>query len=304
MHAQEAIATLVPAVVAVPNDTDWQIRTPAVGKLVFKGTPDGVGAGAIAGTLVIPAPGVAGLVASLIVYGLIANAQQSEQRTKAQVEADKVIAPYQPTLDKLPVNDIYQAALDKTRFGRTKSLMVPVNAAVNTEVIEIVPIFTLTQDQRALVLDNLVSVFSPKGSTNSASQLIYKNVVRVVSNPLPAAADAATPMVDSWTAADGRLLSQVASSLLSESLDMVLAELALGSAVVEAEQKTIRYLEGGLQQVERATLVSKRCDRLNLKTLRGWLMSVPVAAVAASGSDAAKSDAATQVCDLVGVTAK
>lgn len=300
-HAQEAIAILAPSLVAVPNDTDWQIRPPAAGKLVFKGMPSGVGAGAVAGTLVIPAPGVAGIVASLIVYGLITSGQQAEQRTKAQVEADKVLAPYQPALDKLSVNGVYQAAIDKTRFGRTKTLLVTpsvgVNGAVNgTNVIEIVPVFSLTQDARAIVLEGLVSVFSPNNSPNSANQLIYKNVVRVVSNPQPLG-EATLPLLERWSASDALLLGQVASGLIAESLDMVLTELAKGADVPEAAQQTIRYAEGGLQQVERATLVSKRCDRLNLKTLRGWLMSVPVA-------PPSKTDAAVEPCDAVGASIK
>jgi hypothetical protein len=46
--------------------------------------------------------------------------------------------------------------------------------------------------------------------------------------------------------------------------------------VAESPHRTFRYPEGGVEKMERAQLVEAHCGRALLRTLRGWLMSVPV----------------------------
>jgi hypothetical protein len=50
--------------------------------------------------------------------------------------------------------------------------------------------------------------------------------------------------------------------------------------------RTIRYLEGTAEKMERAQLINEHCGRLLIKTLRGSLMSVPAKASAPRGSSA------------------
>ena len=44
----------------------------------------------------------------------------------------------------------------------------------------------------------------------------------------------------------------------------------------EAPQRTVRYRQGNAERIERAQVLAERCDRLLLRNLRGWLLSVPV----------------------------
>jgi hypothetical protein len=44
----------------------------------------------------------------------------------------------------------------------------------------------------------------------------------------------------------------------------------------DAPHRTVRYRLGGEERMERAQVLSERCDRLLIRNLRGWLMSVPV----------------------------
>lgn len=130
----------------------------------------------------------------------------------------------------------------------------------------------MTQDQRALVLDNAMVVRGPE----AGAPVVYQNVVRVVSKPLPAG-DETSPVSSVWLAEDGKLLKDLSAELLAESFDLMLGELAEGvkPTADDRPHKTVRYAEGGSVKMERATPLVERCDRAVLKTLRGWLMSVP-----------------------------
>ena len=45
-----------------------------------------------------------------------------------------------------------------------------------------------------------------------------------------------------------------------------------------APERTFRYVEGGKDRMERAQLVTPGCERVVVRTLRGWLLSIPVRA--------------------------
>ncbi|MBC7957340.1 MAG: hypothetical protein H7Y33_15890 [Cytophagales bacterium] len=89
------------------------------------------------------------------------------------------------------------------------------------------------------------------------------------------------------------MLRHESALLLAESVDLVLAELAKGPDATELSQKTIRYPEGGGEKMERAALVGERCDRVLLKTLRGWLMSVPRQVASGTACEGERSAGAT-----------
>jgi hypothetical protein len=132
--------------------------------------------------------------------------------------------------------------------------------------MDIVPVFSMSQDQRALVLDNLVAVYDAADAKTPR----YRNTVRVVSVPSGAEDPAA-----GWSANEGEALRSQTSALLAESLAVALRDMAGASAA--AAQKTWRYPEGGTERMERAVLLSEACERRVLKNLRGWLLSVPKA---------------------------
>jgi hypothetical protein len=143
-------------------------------------------------------------------------------------------------------------------------------------------VYSLTQDQRAIVLDNTVA-FYPEGGSKAP---VYQNTVRVVSQPRTEEDLAAY-----WSGEDGEKLKAEASALLAESLRIALAETRRGEADAALVQKTFRYPEGSSERIERAGMVSESCDRLVLKTLRGWMLSVPKRAAAADCAPPTKTAA-------------
>jgi hypothetical protein len=48
--------------------------------------------------------------------------------------------------------------------------------------------------------------------------------------------------------------------------------------------RTVRYQEGGAEKIERAQVLEQQCGRTVLRTLRGWLLSVPAQVEAASAT--------------------
>jgi hypothetical protein len=257
----------------VPADTGWLVRAPAADKVAYQGVASFEDATMGRYGMLYPAPNLVGLLAAVVAHGVVSGAVQDKKRAAIREAADKVLAPYQPTLDTITHSTLLPQGLAKTRRGAGKTVVPAGEAETRQWLVETIPVYSMTQDQRALVLDNALVVRGPE----AGAPVVYQNVVRVVSAPLPAGDDK-PPVAGAWLADDGRLLKEVSADLFAESFDLMLGELAQGPQAQPAEDKphkTVRYLEGGTVKMERATPVLERCDRAVLKTLRGWLMSVP-----------------------------
>lgn len=91
------------------------------------------------------------------------------------------------------------------------------------------------------------------------------------------------------------LLCMATASLLNASLTshtqklppegLPAMKVAIDGSNTDQPFRTIRYVEGTAEKMERAQLVSEHCGRLVIKTLRGSLMSVPVKASASTGGN-------------------
>ncbi len=287
--AQGAEEAPAPGVVsrAVPDTTAWRVRIPVDDKVAYRGMVSFEKAGIGSMGILYPAPNLIGLFAAVITHGLIADSAQEKKKAEIRAEADKVLLPYQPVLEKISHGALFEQGLAKTTRGAGKKLLGAAEVAQGEWVIETVPVFSMTQDERALVLDNAIAVRSPE----APAVVLYQNVVRVVSLPRPAQEDK-TVLLNLWSAEDGRALRQESASLFAESMDLVLADLAKGPHTAELVQKTIRYPEGGSERMERAALLSERCDRILLKTLRGWLMSVPRSTASGAACESERTVAA------------
>jgi hypothetical protein len=256
----------------VPADVGWLVRGPAAEKVVFQGVASFEGAAMGHYGVLYPAPNLVGFIAAVVAHGVVSGAVQDKKKAAIREEADRVLAPYQPTLDTITHATLLPQGLAKTRRGATKSVVPPGNAETRQWLVDTIPVYSMTQDQRALVLDNALVVRGPE----AGAPVVYQNVVRVVSKPLPAGDDQ-SPVSSAWLAEDGRLLKDVSADLLAESFDLLLSELVDGpkASPEEKPHKTVRYFEGGTVRMERAAPLAEGCDRAVLKTLRGWLMSVP-----------------------------
>lgn len=246
---------------------NWSLRLPRDDKVVYKGVVsfDGVGTGDI--SRLYPAPNAIGFLAAVITHGAITESAKNSQKNRLQETADKVLAPYRPVLSNYTHRELMQRGLEKTVSGGAKKLVEFSEKPGADWWVESTPIFLMTQDQSAIILDNLISIYAPA----TPETPVYQNVVRVVSRPQDAA-DAA----GLWIANEGAKLKDESANLLAVSLDTALNEAVRGPVQDNNPQKTFRYLEGKTEKMERATLVSEACERALIKTLRGTLMSIPV----------------------------
>jgi len=140
-------------------------------------------------------------------------------------------------------------------------------------VLTTTPTFSMTPDQRALVLDNVVNFLAPGEAATPAHTV----AVRVVSSPVQGEAEAA------WNAAApaGTLLREESAQLLAQSLAIATREAQRGSAERDAPFRSMRYRQGDIERFERAQVVENGCDRVVVRTLRGALLSVPASTPAA-----------------------
>jgi len=252
----------------VSSGRTWALKLPEEDKVEFHGELDFDGVSVGTNSMLYPAPNVAGFLAAVITHGVLVESQKNSQRRKAQESANKVLEPYQRILDAYTYRQLVQPWLDQAVPGSSKKLIGnPESPGSDDWLIETVPVFLMAQDQRTIILDNLVSIHAP-GMAGAPGRSSH---IRVIS---PAETD--KEPAGTWTADEGKRLKEVSAWLFSESLKIAMNMMQDGPGDEGRPFRTIRYLEGSAEKMERAQLISEQCGRLLIKTLRGTLMSVPV----------------------------
>lgn len=234
--------------------------------VAFHGVLSADASGGQAGAMLYPAPGLAGLLAAIVTHGVIVESAKSQEKARAAAAADAVIDPFREALRDFSHRTLMAPAVAEVPAGGPRSLVSESSLPAEGWIVRTQPVFFMTQDRAALVLLNAVTV-QAAGQTGDAA---YRNVVKVVS-----AAHRATDLGAMWGADSGRKLKELSSALFVQSLDLLLEELARAPDGAAPVHKTFRYVEGGTPRVERAQLLQHKCDRAALKTLRGWLLSIP-----------------------------
>ncbi len=270
--AQDQVA--VPAADASAAEPLWAVRVPKVDKVVFRGVVTYDAAGLGTGPMLYPAPNAAGLLAAILTHALLSESAKQTEKNKLQADADGVLRPYEPVLATFTNERLVTSALPKLRRPERWRSDAGEAGAATQWLVETAPVFSMTSDQRALVLDNVVRVYRP-GARVKAD---YGQTIRVVSAPmvLPASESGTPASVESlWLGDEGRRLTDESARLFAESLDVALADVSRPAGGDAPVARTFRYAEGGAEKMERAQLVEERCDRTLVRTLRGWLLSMP-----------------------------
>ena len=278
----------IPASAADEIPTDQEMTIPALSMRVPK--EDLVSFAALAnedtvagqpGYMMYPGPLPAALV-GVLAHGVIESQKQARERKSKNTLSDLVLAPYQPSLSHFTNAELMRRALDGLATHGDKALIRFAERAGPGWLIECAPQFFMTQDARALVLQNSIVIHSP----DAASPATFKNVVEVVARPR---GSVGKDSENTWMIEDGALLASVSVDLLRESVNLALSELHGDFAGHAAAYHTVRYPRGGAERMERAQILRASRERVVLKTLRGWIMSVPVAAEASESPGATVS---------------
>jgi hypothetical protein len=278
-----------PMIAAAPiaSNSKWSLRLPQDGRVIYRGVVSFDGAGTGTASMLYPAPNAAGLLAAVIAHGFLANSEKKAQKDKLQTTADEVLSPYKVVLDNFNYQELMRRTVEKTSTGANEKLAEDTSDPGQETVIESIPVFLLTQDQKTVILDNAIFIRKP----GIAPEAAYRNNIRVVSSAMNGADPAAF-----WTANDGERIKDESAQLVAESLDIAFHDAAAGKAPDGLSYRTVRYREGTAEKIERAQVLSEKCDRLLIKNLRGELMSVPVlrSSTGTSATDQCISNSASQ----------
>jgi hypothetical protein len=252
------------------------LRLPAADKVAFHGAVSFDKAGSAGGAMMYPAPGLAGLLAAVATHAIVSGSMRDAEKDRLRTEADKVLVPYQGFLGAYKHQELMQASLAHIKTGGAKQVVAQAaTPAAGEIVIDSVPLFYLTQDHQALILDNAVSI---KTADRAAP---YETTVRIVSQERGGVAGP-----DVWLGDDAGMLKWESARMYAQALDIALADMANAGAAA-LPYKTVRYNEGATERMERGQLISESCDYLVLRTLRGNLMAVPRRAAPQAGCGAA-----------------
>jgi hypothetical protein len=256
--------------VVIEKNADVDIRMPQEQSVEFRGMVSFDELKGRTGPMMLYPGGLPGLVAGVLTHGALETSNQNRQRSKVQDAADKVLEPYAAVIRSYKLQELMERAVKKAAVEGRKKIIAPSAKPGAPWLMQNKPVFSMTQDQSAIALENEIAIYG----ASAAGELAYRNSVRVVSRPK----DATNPS-EFWLASDGENLKEEAAALMGESLKIAFEDASAFNAV-SAPHRTVRYLEGKAEKLERAQIISARCDRLLIKTLRDSLISVPVKAPA------------------------
>lgn len=267
---------------SITDNSSWALRLPKEDKVVYRGEVSLDEAGMGTTQMLYPAPNAVGFLAAVFTHGALVESEKKNQKERLQNEADKVLTPYEAVLSTYTYKELMQEGLQKTSTGGRKKLAEYTEKPGAEWLIECAPVFLITQDQSAIILENSISIYAPEATSTA----VYRNIVKVISETREE-----KKLPDFWTANQGEKLKDESANLFAQSIDMAINDMANGSRENDNAQKTFRYLEGHAKKFERGQLVSEQCNRIVIKNLRGWLMSIPAT------PSASTSPTATQCAD-------
>jgi hypothetical protein len=255
-------------------DNGFDLQLPAAEFVSYHGVMSLDNAGGPKAQVLYPGiGGLGGLLVGIATHGAIVEAEKSSEKTRIQTEADRVIDPYKSSLSGFTHRALVEQALrDQPVVGHKKVL----GAAEYGDgwVVTTNPVFFLTQDRRALVLENEIRIYR----TETPKKDFYRNVFRVISDPR-----AASDLAGYWGGDEAKPLKELSQKLWAQSLKLAMS-VAVGRSQ-PALEKTFRFYEGGSKQIERGRLLQQECSRLAILNLRGWVVSVPAPELAAEKTD-------------------
>ncbi len=249
-----------PILVSFEERPTWQLQLAHDGPVIYHGAVSFDQAGGSKYGMLYPANNAGELFVGIFIHGMLESSKRKAQKQKILTDADIVLGNYQDILEKFTYQELITTAAGAIHFeAETEGEF----ASTESLVIDSAPSYLMTQDQKTLVLNNYLKL----GQTDKDAKGV---AVRIVS----ASIDAEEPY-RYWHDRDGAPLKSASAELLSES---IILALQYGDSAKEKNLpfKTVRYMQGGEEKIERAQVLFQDCDRFLLRNLRGMIMSVPI----------------------------
>ncbi len=264
----EDATKLVSLSLPLKGNDKWLLKLPSDGTVVYHGVYsfDEAGTGMGNGML-YPAPSVAGLVAAIVTHGLLISSAKSEQKNKLQMSADQVLSSYENILSNFKYTELLQRTVEKVSANPNLEHIKISAYSDSNIVIESSPTFMLTQDKKTIIVNDDVVIHL----LGQKPEIIYKNSIRVIST-----AEGSSDPTSYWTSNDGENIKDVSAQLHAQSIDIAFRSFLAAKSAESEPYQTIHYSEGLSDKIERAQIISKDCDRVLIRNLRGMLISAPV----------------------------
>jgi hypothetical protein len=253
--------------VITENGAPWFIKTPKADPVEYHGIVNLDNAGGGQGQMMYPAPNLAGFFAAVVTHGVINEATKNTQKAALQKGADGILSPYQNLLTAFRQDDFARLAMNESSL-KGKVMLTSTEQGGDSMASELKPVYFFSLDEMALVLENEMTIGSGTDGDSAPRML----TVKVISAPHQNAT-----LKDYWMAEQGAKLKEESIRLLVESIQIALHESQFDS---NRPDKTVRYRLGSVEKMERGKLVGETCGRAIIRTLRGALLSVPVATAA------------------------
>lgn len=250
----------------------WSIRGPKLEQITINGMANLDGAGIASIPMMYPAPSAVGLLAGIVTHGIINGAAKRKQKQRLVDAADQVLVPYQPLIAAYTTKLLLQGSVqrDALRRDSDRAFLIGEPSAADWLIVG-EPAFRFSADQRALLIDNAIAIYSPDSLTTP----VYKNLVRIVAAPMEGPDEA---LEGSWLKDDGSLFKRTMEDLYAESLSLAIRSMPSSGAMTGVDPnaaRTIRYVLGAAERMERGQLMFEDCGRVVIRTLYGTIMSVP-----------------------------
>jgi len=202
--------------------------------------------------------GAGGVIAQILTHAAINSNMKNSKLSKQQIEANKVLEPFQGILKGYTQDALIHDGNDY-RF-----LFKDVGNNSSSLILDSYPVFYMSQDMRLLTLKHVVKVYryEDKG-------IVYQNLIEVIS-PLIESGD----LIEQLRSEQGSLLKNKLKDLYKDSLSLVISDLK-GEYKASEAQKSFRIYSGDKMRIERGVGVAKKDDLIVIRNLRGWLVSFP-----------------------------
>ena len=249
---------------------NWQPRLVTVDGALLRGmVVDGPDLGQT--PILYPAPSVGAGIAGVFIHSAMVAGSADSKRKAAQDAADAVTTPYQPAVQATTSAALLAAALRSSTRGSERQLLTAGNAGRrNQPEILFAPIYRLTPDERALVLDLGIQA-RPDGASSDHH---FETMVRVVSAAVDGSGDEARQV---WLADGGAPLRTAMEQLMTTGVDLGVADVTGQLDAASPAQTTYRLQIGGDQRFERGSSLRTDCGRATIRSLRGWVIQAPIA---------------------------
>lgn len=255
----------------VPGKVKAVFQLPAGGPVEVRGMVSFDQAGLGTGSMLYPVgnAGLAGLLVGVLTHGALTEASKKAQRQQLQEQADRVLEPYSGAIAATTHSTLAKGVLPLLAASGVELEMVQDSATPPTGrwLFQWQPVYTMTQDQSSLLLDNMVALYSPE----SPQEPVYQSIIRVVGHPR-----AETEPRLAWLDNDASAWHKASADLLARAMRLAVQQWqGRYASAADLPQRTVRYRLGREERIERAQILDEQCTTTLLRNLRGGLMEVP-----------------------------